>query len=374
MPSDYIGTLGVMVCRRTGSPPFAEKEFLRELCLASSSLGITVFVFFPEDKPGPVELNHRIEGYTYRNGGWIKDTFPVPDIIYDRCLFQNAVETSAASVFLSGLPGSNWSMWSRGLPGKRRVYDLLRREVALVPYLPQTLTYIGSESLNKALELFDGELFMKPSGGSHGKHTLYVNCKGTDEAILQGRDRSNTIFRKTIPARDLSSWVSKFTGRRHFIIQPYLKLTSRKGRPFDIRVLVQKNARGRWTITGMAVRQGPAEGMTSNLHGGGTAVSVPPFLESEFGNPVAGNITACINQLSKRIPPLLEGGFGRLGELGIDFGIDCSGKVWLLEVNSKPGRRAFKQTGDIPAATLSVKNPLRYARYLLLRQLRRVNT
>lgn len=374
MPSDHIGTLGVMVCRRAGTPPFAEKEFLRELSLASSRLGMTVFVFFPEDKPDSLSLHHQITGFIYKRNTWVKETVPIPEIIYDRCLFKSADETSAAAVFLNGLPKNSWSIWSRGLPGKRRVYDFLKREQTLSPYLPHTLTYAGGESLSKALIQFDGELFMKPSGGSHGSHTLYVNCKDKKVAILQGRDRSNSIFRKTIPVRELSAWVSKFTGHRRFIIQPYLKLTSREGRPFDIRVLVQKNAHGRWTITGKAVRQGPAEGMTSNLHGGGTAMPVPPFLESEFGVPIADDIMTCINRLSEHIPPLLESGFGRLGELGIDFGIDCFGKVWLLEVNSKPGRRAFRQTGDIPAAQLSVENPLRYARYLLLRQLRRVNT
>lgn len=374
MSSNNFGTIGVMVCRRIGSPPFAEKEYLRELSLASSRFGMSVFVFFPEDKPDSATLNHQISGYIYKRDGWVKETFPIPDIIYDRCLFKNVKETSVAASFLGGLPETTWSMWSRGLPGKRRVYDLLKREQALSPFLPHTLSYTGSKSLSKAIDLFDGELFMKPSGGSHGRHTLYVNCKRADETILQGRDRSNSIFQKTILARDLFHWVNNFTGRRRFIIQPYLKLSSREGSPFDLRVLAQKNARGRWTTTGMAVRQGPAEGKTSNLHGGGTAMSAPSFLESEFGVSLAGEIIACINHLSECIPPLLENGFGRLGELGIDFGIDCSGKVWLLEVNSKPGRRVFRQTGDIPAAKLSVENPLRYARYLLLRQLRRVNT
>lgn len=373
MSSNFIGTLGVMVCRRAGSPPFAEKEFLRELSLASSRLGMTVFVFFPDDKPESLNGRQQIPGYIYKQNQWMEGLFPIPDIIYDRCLFLNAEETSTAAAFLGRLPKKSWSILSRGLPGKRKIYDFLKCEQTLSPYLPHTLTYASSRSLHKALHQFDGEFFMKPSGGSHGSHTLYVRCKG-NEAILQGRDRSNSIFRRRIPVRELSAWVKQFTGQRHFIIQPYLKLTSRDGRPFDMRVLVQKNAHGRWTITGKAIRQGPSEGMTSNLHGGGTAISVTPFLESEFGVAIASDIMTCINRLSEHIPPILESGFGRLGELGIDFGIDCSGKVWLLEVNSKPGRHAFRQIGDIPASQLSVENPLRYARYLLLRQLRRVNT
>ena len=57
-------------------------------------------------------------------------------------------------------------------------------------------------------------------------------------------------------------------------------------------------------------------------------------------------IIQTIRDLSAQLPSLLEEGFGRLGELGIDFGVDTKGRVWILEVNSKPGRRAFTLTGD----------------------------
>ena len=45
MSSNKIGTLGVMVCRKPGFPPFAEKEFLRELSSKAKGLGMQVFVF-----------------------------------------------------------------------------------------------------------------------------------------------------------------------------------------------------------------------------------------------------------------------------------------------------------------------------------------
>jgi D-alanine-D-alanine ligase-like ATP-grasp enzyme len=32
---------------------------------------------------------------------------------------------------------------------------------------------------------------------------------------------------------------------------------------------------------------------------------------------------------------------GPLGELGMDIGVDRSGRVWLFEVNAKPGRHIF---------------------------------
>lgn len=169
-------------------------------------------------------------------------------------------------------------------------------------------------------------------------------------------------------------WIEHFTRKRNFLIQPYLHLQSREGYPFDIRVLMQKNESGQWTHTGMAVRRGKKGGITSNLHGGGRAVTVLPFLTKEFGITQAEQTTTELHQLSEVIPEILESHYGRLGELGIDFGMDMNGNIWLLEVNSKPGRTSFRQIDDPDSALLAAENPLRYARYLLLRQLRRVNS
>lgn len=69
--------------------------------------------------------------------------------------------------------------------------------------------------------------------------------------------------------------------------------------------------------------------------------------------------------LSLTITRALEERYGRLGELGIDYGIDRSGNIWLLEVNSRPGRASFFQTRQPKCAFRSVNRPLEYARYLM---------
>lgn len=381
MSSTTIGSLGVMVCRRSGFPPFAEKHYLQELSEVGERLGVSVFVFCPEEAPRyavslPSENpSAHIRGYRYASGqGWISCSFPIPGVIYDRCLYRSARESAAVAAFLGGLPKAGWRLWSRGLPGKLSVYNTLSRSPDVIDFLPPTLSYTGSKSLSRALATFHGEVFMKPSGGSQGRRTLYISLRDQGSVRLQGRDRSNDIFSRLIALPELPEWVSRFTAKRRFLMQPFLHLHSRSGNPFDVRALVQKNAKGLWSLTGVAVREGAGLGLTSNLHGGGTALLAQPYLAAEFGAETAASVLATIRRLSRLVPTLLESSFGRLGELGIDFGIDREGKVWLLEVNSKPGREAFKQTGEQPAATKAIENPLHYTRYLLLRQLRRVNT
>lgn len=378
MSLNMIGTMGVMVCRKPGFPPFAEREYLGKLSSQAKGLGVQVFVFCPvvdsvaEGTGGSV---NQIQGYRYnRADGWSIGTFSAPDLIYDRCLHQNGDEMAGASKFLNRLLLQGSMLWSRGLPGKLKVHQFLKRSTTLKRHLPATIQYTGAESLNRSLQIFGSGIFMKPSGGSQGRHTLYLSFIGDQKIKLQGRDRGNHTFEQTITLQQMDDWVRHFTGNRRFIIQPFLKLLNQKGNPYDLRSLVQKNDRGLWSITGIAVRQGAEDGLTSNLHGGGTAYPALPYLASDFGDEKAVQIIRTIRHLSVQLPPLLEEGFGRLGELGIDFGVDTQGRVWILEVNSKPGRRAFTLTGDAQAARLSVEHPIQYARYLLLRQLRRVNT
>jgi glutathione synthase/RimK-type ligase-like ATP-grasp enzyme len=161
-------------------------------------------------------------------------------------------------------------------------------------------------------------------------------------------------------------WLLTFIGQRSYLVQKYLSLQTVDGRAYDIRVLMQKGSDGYWGQTGMAARIGQPTSVTSNLHGGGKGAHVYPMLANQFGPKQAEAIIATITQLSSLIPPLLEQHFGRLVELGLDIGIDQAGTVWIIEVNSKPGRAAACWFTEPFALDHAMSNPMKYARFLLL--------
>ncbi|HZG14356.1 MAG TPA: YheC/YheD family protein, partial [Candidatus Bathyarchaeia archaeon] len=72
-----------------------------------------------------------------------------------------------------------------------------------------------------------------------------------------------------------------------------------------------------------------------------------------------------IDQVISLLPSFLEQYHGRLVELGIDIGIDTNGHVWIIEVNSKPGRTVFRQISDRMARIRSISQPVKYAHYLM---------
>lgn len=364
MTDTAMGFLGIMTSRRLSNPPIAEPEFCSHLCRAAPLYDLEVLVFHPE---GVAQDGQSINGYIWKNGQWEPKKASAPDILYNRCLYASPKEQRSAAAALSALSRS--LPWSRGLPGKWRVYETLRRSREAAALLPETRLYTGTRDLDTMLAEREYGVFLKPHTGSHGKRTLHALRLSDTEGgglSLKGRDGANESFGQVFrTVEEGLNWIHEFIGLRRYIIQPYLQLTSSGGQPFDVRVLVQKNGRGAWSLTGMAVRMGRRGSLTSNLHGGGTAVPVLPFLLAEYGRS-GKDLMDELADAAALLPPLLEESFGRLGELGLDFGIDAGGRIYLLEANSKPGRTVFRLTGDRRAAKLAAENPLRYARHLLL--------
>nr|WP_284646838.1 YheC/YheD family protein [Paenibacillus chinjuensis] len=76
-----------------------------------------------------------------------------------------------------------------------------------------------------------------------------------------------------------------------------------------------------------------------------------------FGPEKARQLQKELTRLSELIPDVLESCHGRLVELGIDFGVDLDGYIWILEVNSKPGRSIFTYLQDDKARNRALKIP-----------------
>ncbi|MCM3702987.1 YheC/YheD family protein [Paenibacillus macerans] len=361
------GSVGVLVAESEGPLPFAEASFCRKLCQIGERKGMCVYVFcLPSISEGNA---NGIPGYMFERGGWVRKRLPRPDIVYDRCLTYDRKGQLRKQRLLSRLAAKHPYIYlTRGLAGKWAVHQALSKYRDLAPYLPETALYEGPLQLAEWLEAHDKEVFLKPRNGTHGRRTLYVKLADSGEQIgMIGRSGSNTLFKRRFSSRKAGlEWIDKFIGARPYLIQPYLQLNNAQGEPFDTRVLMQKNEKGEWSLTGMAVRVGPKHSLTSNLHGGGTAHKALPYLIRELGETAGISAVQTIRHLSLRIPEYLETCFGRLAELGLDFGVDREGKVWILEVNSKPGRTSLFRIGDPISARKSIENPISYARYLLL--------
>ncbi|THF83753.1 YheC/YheD family endospore coat-associated protein [Cohnella fermenti] len=362
-------SLGVAVCEREGSPPFAEASFIRRLAAAGPRHGLRVFAFSPWTLD---EESGTVTAWLPAGSSWSRETVPAPSLVYDRAWPGDPLQRRRFRSGLRRLQGSGRAraaLLNGRLPGKLGVFRVLKADARTASLLPPTAEYEGPDSLADWLSRHNGAAFLKPSNGSKGRRVIAVSRHPDDPERLRvrGRNGANVPFRiEKLPAGEALGRIDRAIGGRPYIMQPYLDLRGPTGESFDMRVLMQRDGNGGWTEAGIAARIGRFGSVTSNLHGGGTAANASDYLRDLFGDSESASLLGEMRRAARDVIGRLEGSYGIFCELGLDFGIDRSGRLWFLEANTKPGRASMACAGESAAAS-AVERPLAYARYILLR-------
>lgn len=332
--------------------------FAERLSELGRSLGVQVIGFGPADlAPARAEIPASI---FIPGAGWWLDRMPLPDVCCLRCTRPDGL---AAQRYLRsmGVPSIN-----SGSLDKWESYTLLQQNPVLGGILPETRLLTGPEVLEEMVGRY-GCAYLKPVRGSIGRGIARFTPAGPGELVCECLPSGEKgVRRRSVDRTRLARWLSSYPSRRRMIVQQGLPLAVFDGRVADVRALVQKDGTGRWQITGMGVRVGAPGLFTANLSTGGQALR-PEALLSRIhpGDPRAQQrLAQQLAGLSLRICHAVEAATGSLGELGIDLGIDRSGRVWYIEQNSQPGRTIFARLGDHERSRLSYVRLLEYARFL----------
>lgn len=349
--------VGILTWRK--GERFSEPDYLRRLVVAGQKLGAKVYLFSHQD----VNVAERkIRGFTpTKAGGWSSKWYAWPDVVIDRYRRRVPQYMRLRHSKLFTFANSPFSK-------KWRVTLMLAKDERVSHWIPESSVYAPGK-VKAMLKRFP-IVYIKPGNGTGGRSILKVKAAGR-QYVLSGRDRLSALHQATLKtAEGVEKWVKRWVkeqqlGDGNFLVQQGVDLGVLPNRVADVRVLIQKDEQGYWSVTGCGVRVGEKGSSTSNLHGGGKAVPFQPFLAAVFGKERARTITSEVVQLAHQTAVTLEERFGRMMEFGLDIGVDVDGRPWLIEVNPKPGREVFREIGDMDTYERAIARPVQFALQLL---------
>mgnify|MGYP001229530769 CR=1 FL=1 len=313
--------------------------------------------------PRDVDLKRkRLTGFRYDNGRWIRCVSRLPDIVHDFGFYSaprtiRRVKTIKSPSF--GLPFTGYA-----LGHKWEIHRRLSR-TPYAAYLPETAPLCSPGQPLAWLERF-GTIVVKPRNGKQGKGIVKIHKLGSGRTGCttflwkEGDRRSRRLCRERL----LRKLWRRFAPRKA-ILQRWMDIRSPKGGVFDIRALVQKTEGDVWRLTEMAVRQSGVGHIAANVSRGGTAASPYGFLVLLYGEPAAESIVRQCRDIAAGLPGELEKQYGkRFAELGIDLAVERGGRVRLIEINIKPGKKIVRALSGEEAYADAVVTPVRYAKWL----------
>ncbi len=301
------------------------------------------FYFF---SPGRVNFKNRtILGWIYENGRWIEKVSPFPDVIYN----SSPPITEKQEIIVNRL-SKEIPFTSHSVGDKLKVYQKIKTAKTFASYLVPSMEVLHVQDVYKSILKYQ-KTVLKPSRGHKGKNVFYVQ-RNEGKFILQ-QDKETVINEV-----EFREWVSEIINTENYIIQPYIQCKTKNGLSYDFRLHVQKDGKGDWNLITIFPRIAP-QGIVTNLSKGGYTSEFHVFLKKEF-NEEYYNVKRYLEHFAVRFSSHFDSLYDEsLDELGIDVGLDSNQKIWIFEVNWRPGSPvSFSQ--EIDAA----KQMIRYARFL----------
>jgi glutathione synthase/RimK-type ligase-like ATP-grasp enzyme len=195
-------------------------------------------------------------------------------------------------------------------------------------YIPETCLYSKDQ-----LRMMLGRhafVFIKPVKGGGGIGVMRVARERREYTCtrMERRYRFSSFG-------ELAVGIEKLRLQRPYLIQQGILLAAIQSRPVDYRVKVVKVGQ-KWAFRSVVARHARPGLVITNLCKGGTLMKGMDALRKIYPRQVATRKRREIVNLTQRCIPVLEKRFPGIGQLGFDYGLDPNGRIWILEVNTRP--------------------------------------
>lgn len=367
---------------------YGQGSFFRSLMAVAKHKGVLAYVFRPADidweagritglVPGGARGGRvrgsggeRVRGsggerVRGSRSGWVRGKFPLPDVVYNRIQNRALEERADAQAALDRFERMQGvTLFNRGFLNKWDVHVLLHKMPALRRYLPRTEKLQGASTLS-ALFAHCDEVFVKPVDGSLGLDIAIIRRESAGTYSYNYYADSGPIKRRHLPSLSVVSVdITQQLSERSFIVQQAIRLATHRGRPFDMRAIVQRGRGGDWHVVSMYCRMAMKSEYRTNVGVGGRVLPWQTMLRAVFGRNarrVARRMLTAVHALTEGFA---EAHDSLVAELAVDIGVDREGMPWLIELNSKPVRPVDGYRISARSAPRSLTTLLDYSKTL----------
>ena len=190
----------------------------------------------------------------------------------------------------------------------------------------------------------------------HGNGVMRIRRTKQRTYECRSRDRVQTWPRLASVYRHIRA----ISGKRPYLAQQGISLLRWKGRLFDIRVMVQKNARKQWETTGMIGRVARPSYIVTNYHSGGRPTDIHTLLAPHMKTANIRALISRMSRISRKAAMALARKYPGVNMVGADIGLDNGPSLLDYRAQYEPGPYLFRFLKDKRIS----RKVLRYARAL----------
>jgi len=287
------------------------------------------------------------QGFYYEAGDWKRVKPPIPDVIYNRIHSRKQEFTDSFNSFRNLLEKLRIPMFNDRFLSKWEVNNWLHEELQLTAHIPETKLFT-KENFFELAQKFE-TVFVKPIHGSQGRNIIKA-IRSDDSQYMIQTSFSHPLIKdeERFSLHEAFQKIKSMLNKQVFLIQQGIPFLTYESRPLDFRVLCHKSDQYHWKVTSVIARVGAADEFVSNLARGGMMMRPVEALSHNLDSKRSLKVLEQLKFFSlEAASAISRHASGITGELGIDIGIDETGKPWLIEVNSKPSKKFEDDPGSI---------------------------
>ncbi|MFD2612350.1 YheC/YheD family protein [Paenibacillus gansuensis] len=304
-------------------------------------------------------MNGMVRAYVRVNGNYVQQTIPVPKVIHNRALyFQPSMHKRMEKLRTRGTVVYN----QRNRYGKMQIHRLLLLNEELRPHVP--VSYVAGVEAIRSMMKTNRELIIKPNNSSIGRGVMKLQSTARGWKLSYPVHRNSSQTRSIYLKGKLPLLLRRRIRRETYLVQQCIPLAAYQGRPFDLRVSVQRNRSGIWQVTGIIGKVAAKQKFVTNVAKGG---SVQPLNELLSGYPELqpDQVRWQIESLSLRIAEHLSLHLPQLADIGLDIGITETGFPMFIECNGRDQRYSFGEGNLMDEWKATYANPIAYGKFLM---------